>query len=167
MSKLLKGILVDPYRREVRRVEVGHSLDAWYALLRCQCVDVRRIMEGENKTCIDVWFDDEFLIKEKLGPGFRLPLQHCNEPLVVFGYGLILGSDSEGETCDLGHEGLALGALAARRILKLQFENWMARKLSSDMFMDEIFRTPETESSLSGRFRYLDNPVDSDSVRLS
>jgi hypothetical protein len=42
-TKLLNGLLIDPFKKEVRAIRVADDLATWYTLLECDRVDCRPI----------------------------------------------------------------------------------------------------------------------------
>ena len=101
MSKSIKGLLIDPEKREISEVSIpadddGSCLEGMYSALHCTAVDVGRggLSYLPSHPADDVWFDDEGLYSDCtalfLLPGWV--------PLV--GRGLILGFDDEGNSVD-------------------------------------------------------------------
>lgn len=95
--KLLRGILINPWKKEISEVQVEHDLHAWYKLLRCDCLCAARIGTIQGKLSLDVWLDDNGLLQEPVPPRFKV--EGYPEPLC--GYGLVLCSNSGGETVSL------------------------------------------------------------------
>jgi hypothetical protein len=152
-SKMLDGLLIDPFRQELRRVRVGSDLDTWYSVLECSNVDVCCIasdsLDGSN---LDIWFDDCFLDREPLWPGFRVTgsISTGSQTHVLHGYGLVLASDRTGTSISLSASGQSAAWFA--RATGLAFEKWKLR--TEEEFIEQVMRTPETE--LGGRFEYVD-----------
>jgi len=94
MKQLLKGLLIDPYKREIREIQISHDLNAWHTLLQCQCVELIRLQvvsDGRGRST-DLWVDEEFLItKGEDHPKFIVTVQNRYQQ-VVYGYGLVLAS---------------------------------------------------------------------------
>jgi hypothetical protein len=151
-TKLLDGLLIDPFRKEVRRIRVADELSTWYKLLECDAVDRCPIASDSGKY-LDIWFDDEFLYKEPVWPAFRLTASGSmgSTEHVLHGYGLMLACDGQGKTIGLSSSSFSVNWLI--RATGLRFENWQLRLNESD-YLDQLLRTPEME--LSGRFEYAD-----------
>jgi hypothetical protein len=127
----LRAYLIDPFQRKVHTLDVTHELSAWYDMLECSCVDVVRIGTAPNGNAIDVWVDDEGLLRNEPYPLFRLGEG------TLCGYGLVLECDSEGKSLGVsfGHswfEG------------KLRFEPWERRLNPADYF-EQLTRVPSWE----------------------
>jgi hypothetical protein len=88
MSKY--GYLIDPFAKTV--TEVGYSGDfrQIYSLIECETFDVARV----NKHGDSIFIDDEGLIVEKPQAFFWFD----GYPQPLAGKGLLLGSDSDGES---------------------------------------------------------------------
>jgi hypothetical protein len=151
-TKTLDGLLIDPFRQELRRVRVADDLGAWCEVLQCDRVDVCCIAsDSADGAALDVWFDDEFTFKEPIWPGFRVTssISTGSQPYVLHGYGLVFASDKTGTTVSLSSSRHSADWFA--RATGLAFENWMLR--TNEEFLEQVMRTPETE--LGGRFEYL------------
>jgi hypothetical protein len=149
---MLEGLLIDPFRQELRRVRVAHDLDTWYGVLCCDNVDVCCIAsDSADGAGLDIWFDDEFTFKEPVWPGFRVKssISTGSQTHVLHGYGLVFASNKAGRTVSLSSSRHSASWFA--RATGLAFENWMLRTTAE--FIEQVMRTPETE--LSGRFEYL------------
>ena len=101
MSKSIKGLLIDPEKREISEVSIpfddeGSCLDGMYRALNCTAVDVGRggLRYLPSHPEDDVWFDDEGLFSD-CESMFQLP-----EWVPLVGRGLVLGFDDEGECVD-------------------------------------------------------------------
>jgi hypothetical protein len=162
-GSLLKGLLFDPYKRQLSLVEVRNDIRTWHKLLRCDCVDVNRVIRPIlDREAVDIWFDDEFLLKDPVGPGLRLT---DSDDVVreYHGYCLMLSSDSDGNSTDFtlfsempkdaSTEIIALMLMGFQLTMKVSWENW-ERRLPKDTFLDLQMRTPEIEIS-SDDFRML------------
>jgi hypothetical protein len=151
-GRLLRGVLFDPYKREISIVEVRNNLDVWHKLLRCSCVDVNRLMAPiDGHQSADLWFDDEFLMKTPVGPGFRFR-STSGRYLEYRGYGLLLSSDSEGQSTDFDllpnpgdkRDDEATIYFWGMLFTHVQWEMW-EKRLPSETFLDQQIRTPELE----------------------
>jgi hypothetical protein len=152
-SKLLDGLLIDPFRQELRRVRVSGDLRVWYKVLQCDHVDVCCLASDSSQGAnLDIWFDDEFTFKEPIWPGFRVTSSDSTgaQTHVLHGYGLVLASDRTGTSIGLSASGQSAAWFA--RATGLAFEQWKLR--TSEEFIEQVMRTPETE--LGGRFQYVD-----------
>jgi hypothetical protein len=153
--KLLDGLLIDPFRKEVRRCRVADDLATWYRLLECDTVD-RWPIASDAGSYLDIWFDDEFLFKEPIWPAFRLTAAASlgSTEHVLHGYGLVLACDRNGKT-----KGLTSSAFSVQWLIAatgLCFESWEQR-LPQEDYLDQLLRTPELE--LAGRFEYADTDL--------
>lgn len=99
----IRGILIDPETRAVGEVLIardadGCSLDAMYAALGCDTVDVvRGALRGlPSRPEDDVWIDDNGLFRPEEAGCFQLP----DWLSAVVGPGLILGYDADGNCTD-------------------------------------------------------------------
>ena len=98
MSKILKGLLLDSKKREIREVDLrvnddGSCLREMYDIIGCNCVDVGSggLAYLPSKPADDIWFDDEGLFSENT-TSFLIP-----DWVPIIGNGLILGSNDEGD----------------------------------------------------------------------
>lgn len=101
MSKTIKGLLIDPEKREISEIQIpvdgdGSCLEGMYQAIGCTAVDCGRggLRYLPTQPDDDVWFDDEGLFSDKTTM-FELP-----EWVPLIGRGLILGFDSEGNSVD-------------------------------------------------------------------
>lgn len=120
--KKLTGYLIDPFQRRFHEIETTDKLDDWHKLLDCEVIDLARVEQG-----IDIWIDDEGLMREPHYPlfsylGFGNPL--C-------GYGLALSSN--------GPESISLERPPGFFQTKIQFEDWENRLRQEDYF-DQMSR---------------------------
>lgn len=149
--------MIDPYKREVRKCEIENDLYTWYTLLKCDCVDCQRLMCQEGNPCsIDLWFDDEFLLKEPIGPGFKIA-SGTDREAVYHGYAFMAAHDGKGNTISLAPEGMKQSNEDIKKALRISFEIW-EKRLDPNSLLDQQLRTIELE--LPGRFKFLDLPVD-------
>jgi hypothetical protein len=151
-TKMLDGLLIDPFRQELRRVRVAHDLDTWYGVLCCDNVDVCCLASNSlDGAALDIWFDDEFTFKEPIWPGFLVKSARStgSQTHVLHGYGLVFASNREGTSISLSSSRHSVEWFA--RATGLAFENWKLR--TDEEFIGQVIRTPETE--LGGRFEYL------------
>lgn len=162
-SKMVKGLLFDPYKQELRPVEVRNDIHVWHKVLKCDCCDVNRLASDHDGTAIDIWFDDEFLLKAEPGPSFAVQLPSDNgEVRIYHGYALLFGSNNEGETTDLSLFNQVPKPLRGREMeylvqcimmaFRLKWERWEAR-VKRDNYIDEQMRMPELE--MPQDFHYL------------
>lgn len=63
MQKTIKGILINVYEGYVKVVEVEKTLDEYYRILGCNCIDITRRKIG-NKT-FEIIVDDEGALKTR------------------------------------------------------------------------------------------------------
>jgi hypothetical protein len=153
----LHGILIDPYRRQASIITVGNNLDDWYKMMACQCVGVSRIASGHcfkrNKNqhirSIDLWYDDEFLLKDRPDPAFRIMYPEAQGTLAIHGYGFLCCSSPEGESICLHVHPEDLPKFLFW--LKLGFENWSRRVPPlNEEFFEQRMRNIDLE--MPGRF---------------
>lgn len=94
----MRGILIDPWFKAIREVEVDQGIDAMYKIMSHPLgpkVDIFTM--GMNWPNGDVLYvDDEGFLK----PGGRLFLIDRLDRQPLVGCGLILGSDAEGNSVD-------------------------------------------------------------------
>jgi hypothetical protein len=150
--KLLDGLFIDPFREEVRRVQVARDLDTWYKLLYCHAVDRACLAESPEGE-LDLWYDDEFLFREPRLPAFRLTSSRSmgSNVYIIHGYALVLAANHEGESVSLSSSQASVDWFL--RETGLAFEKWRNRLTRSDFFIPQMIRTPELE--FPGRFKYL------------
>ena len=150
-TDLLEGLLIDPFRREIRRVRVARGLDTWTQLLGCDRVDYA-CLASDGASNLDLWFDDEFTFREPAWPAFRLTssVSTGSQQYVINGYGLALASDADGQSVSLTSTGHSVDWFASAT--GIQFEIWQKR-LDPDDYLKQLLRTPEIE--LAGRFEYI------------
>lgn len=95
MTNEFKAVLIDPYKEEVTDVTYNGDYRQIYEHIRADCFTLVRLTDD------DVFVDDEGLLKLKISTKFFcLP----DYPQPLSGYGLILGSNSEGESVDATHD---------------------------------------------------------------
>jgi hypothetical protein len=132
----MKALLIDPYQRKIHEVQISKDLRAWHAMLECDCVDKVELHRNKAGTrALDVWIDDEGLIKEPVAPLFKLA--GYDSPLA--GYGLVLGANlNTGESLDCPIAVEQLGP-------NLKFEPWEKRLDPADYFA-QLTRVPSWEA---------------------
>jgi len=93
--KTYKAILIDPIAREVSEVLIPSTgtLEAIYKFLDCRCFTIAAHLENQDA----IFVDDEGLLKD---PEHFFVTTHYPQPLA--GKALIMGTDDEGETKDVG-----------------------------------------------------------------
>jgi hypothetical protein len=140
MSKdtILRGLLIDPYQKQIHEVSTKCDINAWHKLLDCDILDVARAGDYKGQP-IDIWVDDEGLLHEPQPPLFRWK----NYPTTLAGYGLILSSNHEGDSISTNIDRWDLGKF-------IQFEDW-ERRLKVDEYFDQLSRIyPLTETGTYG-----------------
>lgn len=153
-TKLLDAVLIDPFKKELRRCRVADDLATWHRLLNCDHVDYCPIAsDSRDDSCLDIWFDDEFLFKEPRWPAFRLTASGSfgSTTHILHGYGLLLACDRNRKTKSLSSSEESLELL--KYLTGLAFENW-AQRLDESDYLDQLIRTPELE--LGGKFEFAD-----------
>lgn len=96
MTTEFKAVLIDPYKQEVTDVTYNGDYKQIYEHIKVDCFALVRLSDND-----DVFVDDEGLLK--LNPDtkfFLLP----DYPQPLAGYGLILGTDDEGESISAHHD---------------------------------------------------------------
>jgi hypothetical protein len=129
MSKevMLKGILIDPYQKQVHDVIVKNDIHDWHKMLDTEILDVAHAGMYQGLP-IDIWVDDEGLLHDPHPPLFRW----LDYPNVLAGYGLILSSDNAGESISTNIPRADLGRL-------IRFEEW-ERRLDPANYFDQLSR---------------------------
>jgi hypothetical protein len=150
--QLLEGLFIDPFRQEVRRVQVVRDLDVWYKLLYCRGVECASLAE-RSEGSLDLWYDNEFLFREPRLPAFRVTSSKSAGSIdyIIHGYALVLASNQNGESVSLSSAQASVDWFL--RETQLAFEKWRNRLTRSDFFIPQMIRTPELE--FPGRFKYL------------
>jgi hypothetical protein len=127
----MKAYLIDPFQKKIHDLDIAKALRAWYAVLRCESVDAVCIAHLGDGRCIDVWVDDYFLDRAEEWPCFKIGEAQ------VFGYGLVLESDRNGES-----QGVSFSKSYFNG--KLFFESW-EKRLDAEKFLEELTRVPSWE----------------------
>jgi hypothetical protein len=126
----MKALLIDPYQRKIHQLDIDDSIHAWHEALHCDCVDRAEIYRNPQGTrALDIWVDDEGLIKEPVPPTFKVKGREY--PLA--GYGLVLGANlKNGKSIEvtLGPEDIAPLIL---------WEQW-ERRLDPQDYFEELTR---------------------------
>ena len=93
-TKILNGILIDPYLKKVTNVKVKNDLKDFYRVLDCSMVEV--VSFGDVN---DLWVDEEGLLKrdQRFFKVNNLPYGHHG---VIVGKALLLKCGDEGGTED-------------------------------------------------------------------
>lgn len=157
-TKMLDGILIDPWKQEVSQIKISHDSDVWRKVLRCHTFDCMALSsESVTGTCMDLWFDDEGRMTEIPSPRFRLNRGDSvgGGNYDFCGYGLIFSS-KDGETIGL----TTTPALLAQFMVMagLQFEDYASAKnprfkgVDTD-FIEEKMRNIDLE--LPGQFELI------------
>lgn len=93
--RTVTGFLIDPYKKEIRRVSVevqkGSCLKSLYNHLDCDVVDCVALDENH-----DIWVDDEALIKDPGTPKRFFSIEKFIPYGVYAGKGLILSTTPTG-----------------------------------------------------------------------
>lgn len=147
-SKMLTGLFIDPFKGELSAVEIAHDSSVWRQVLKCSCIDCVCIAEVDPLLAIDIWIDDEGLLRNEPRPFFKVKKGRSFgfQEVKLCGYGLVLGCDpTTGKTVSLDVPTDKFGPTVG-----LAFERWHHR-LDANEHMDELLRTIELE--LPGKFR--------------
>lgn len=86
----MNAYLIDPFARTITTVEYSGDYKQIYDLIGADCFDLARI----NREGDAIFVDDEGLIRDTEQAFFL----HADYPNPLAGKGLVLGSDSEGES---------------------------------------------------------------------
>lgn len=158
-TKMLQGILIDPYKQEVSQIAISHDTDVWRKVLRCDYFDCMCISsESVTGTCMDLWFDDEGRMTETPSPRFRMNRGDSvgGGNYDFCGYGLIFSSNKNGETIGLETSPASLAMFMAMSCLQFEdFENAnnpRFKGVDTD-FLEQKMRIIELE--LPGQFQLL------------
>jgi hypothetical protein len=154
-TKMLDGILIDPWKEEVSQIRVSSDSDVWRKVLRCDVFDCMCISSESGGTCMDLWFDDEGRLIEPPSPRFRLIRGDsvgggCYD---FCGYGLLLSS-REGTTIGLTTTPASIAMWMT--MCELSFErledNPRFKGIDTD-FIEQKMRSIELE--LPGQFQLI------------
>ena len=98
-EKLLKGVLVDVENEKVQVVEIEGSLQEFYRILNCSCIDItsRRI----GRKLFDIVCDDEGLFKD---PQKISAINNLGQPQLVGNLFIVAGADIDGNLVSLTKE---------------------------------------------------------------
>lgn len=146
----LHGILVDPFKTEVSLVVLDRGpdeLNLWHKILDCHYVECVRLSHDRltGKT-IDLWCDEEFLLKDVAAPAFQITNER-GKATVIHGYSLIFGGENySGETIclPLPEDGSFEEALIflISQCFKLKFELISASRFKGEEFIPQRMRGP-------------------------
>src|SRR5262245_55246748 len=98
-KKTHQGILIDPVEKTVTDVVVD-AYPGWKEVLKCDDINAVTIIEHADGFRETIWVDGEGLLAAEPGPFFMwegLERRH-GYPNPLCGRGLVLGTDTEGET---------------------------------------------------------------------
>lgn len=87
----MRAILIDPFEKEVREIDWSGKYHDISNILDCQYFDVAYIGSDDGDV---IYVDDEGLFREKGQEYFAF----AGHPHPLAGYGLLVGTDAEGET---------------------------------------------------------------------
>jgi len=87
----MNAYLIDPFTKTVKLVEYSGDYKEIYQYIDCDCFTTVTINAMDDT----IFVDDEGLFKE-----FQTFFQHANYKQPLAGYGLVLGCDSEGNSCN-------------------------------------------------------------------
>lgn len=137
MSKetILTGWLIDPYQKYAHQVQVKNDINDWYRLLDCDCLDIAHAGDY-NGLPIDIWVNDNGLNLNPIPPLFRW----VDYPNPLAGYGLVLSSDSQGESISTNLERRELGRF-------IHFEEW-ERRIDPEKYFDQLSRIYPGETQI-------------------
>ena len=91
----MKAILIDPFNKDVKEIEIGDTLQDIYDAIDCNTFDIATfIHDSIGRT--DIYVDDEGLLKES-NRYFKTWKGN-----IYAGKGLLLDTDDEGNSKDVG-----------------------------------------------------------------
>jgi hypothetical protein len=106
MKKIIKGILIDSEKKEIKEVELiqenGSTLQSIYKELKCDYIN-SACGDLFNRLSHALFVDDEGLLKNEPMGAFCIRIGesgHLYESQVLSGNGIIVGVDEEGECID-------------------------------------------------------------------
>jgi hypothetical protein len=131
----MKALLIDPYQRKIHQLDIESDLQAWYKVLRCDCVDRAEVCRNpQNTLALDIWVDDEGFQREPIPPTFKLR----GYPNALAGYGLMLCANlANGKSTPCNFSAEQIKAAIA-------WENWEER-LDPEDYLEELTRVPSWE----------------------
>ena len=159
-TKMLDGVLIDPWRQEISRIQISSDSDIWRKVLRCDCYDCMAISTSDGIS-MDLWFDDEGRMIEPPSPRFRLRRGDSvgGGEIDICGYGLLLSSNNRGETIGLQTNPLNLGRWIALAGLAFEVPQGNPRFKGYDTeFLEQKMRLLENE--LPGKIKILSEGVE-------
>lgn len=89
----MQAIKIDPIKQEVSLVEIDGSLESIYKELDCTTFTCPSILDNMDSLYVD---DEGLFVSEYKGAFY-----FNNFPQMLFGNGLLMGSDEEGESVDV------------------------------------------------------------------
>lgn len=96
-----KAILLDVKKNELRIVEDEFSLDKYYELIGCDCIDIVARSIGGRDNVYEIVCDDEGLLKEDITIS---AFSSYFEPQLVGNLLIFNGVDEEGDLCGCTEE---------------------------------------------------------------
>ena len=100
-KKLLRGVLVDVENEKVQVTEIEDTLDEFYRILNCDCIDITRRRIGRSRKCYDIICDDEGLFKAE--PKISA-IDNIGQPQLVGNLFIVGGPDAEGNLVSLTND---------------------------------------------------------------
>lgn len=91
----MKVILIDPFDRVIKEIEIDGSLDSMYKAMQCDCFDLVRIDKNDG-----IFVDDEGLLKLPSEQAF-FKWDDYDSPLA--GRALVIGCTPDGDSTDANH----------------------------------------------------------------
>ena len=106
ISTWVRGILIDPFKVEVRQVGLSRSddgdfLQALYGNIGCDYVQCLSLGRG-----IDIWFDEEYSLKQSHSLNSGIILRAGKTCVTILGRSILLGCDGDdvsGTSLDVQH----------------------------------------------------------------
>ena len=95
MNKKITGVLIDTEANTAKAVTLDNTLEAYYSVLNCSCIDIVERTIGESEKYFTIVCDDEGLLKA--APCISAVSDLC-EPMLV---GNLFITDFDHDTGDL------------------------------------------------------------------
>ena len=100
----MRAILIDPEKRELTEIQIGRGIEEIYAVLHCEQFTTGADLNGSLETGFDsILVSDDYLDeRDEARYWFQIDTDRnppSSHPIV--GFGLALGADLKGESCDV------------------------------------------------------------------
>ncbi|SRR6266436_949091 len=143
-TKFLRGFFIDPFKAQVHAIEIVNEIHVWHQVLMCDCFTVCRLGApyAGCKLDLDIWVDDNGLLREPVWPRFKI------RNGLLCGYGLVLATNSSGESVSVPE---VIDVPSFAKLMAISFEPYQIRLDPGD-YIEQITRSLELE--LPGLVRY-------------